>query len=68
MRYSSASTAAGASVGLVAWLYEQGGFVTMLRAFAGLCLLMIVAAIILPREIRRRRRRRTDFAIGFRLG
>ena len=44
-------TAAGASVGLVAWLYEQGGFVTMLHAFAGLCLLAIAAAIILPREI-----------------
>jgi hypothetical protein len=39
-------------VGLVAWLYEQGGFVTMLHAFAGLCLLAIAAAIILPREIR----------------
>jgi len=40
------------SVGLVAWLYEQGGFVTMLHAFAGLCLLVIAAAIILPTEIR----------------
>jgi hypothetical protein len=32
-------------------LYQQGGFVTMLHAFAGLCLLAIAAAIILPREI-----------------
>ena len=40
------------SVGLVAWLYQQGGFVTMLHAFAGLCLLVIAAALILPREIR----------------
>ncbi|WP_027580357.1 MFS transporter [Bradyrhizobium sp. Ai1a-2] len=52
VRYFVGFTAAGASVGLVAWLYEQGGFVTMLRAFAGLCLLAIAAAIILPREIR----------------
>jgi hypothetical protein len=35
----------------VAWLYEQGGFVTMLHAFGGQCLLVILAAIILPREI-----------------
>jgi MFS family permease len=51
VRYFIGFTAAGASVGLVAWLYEQGGFVTMLHAFAGLCLLVIAAAIILPREI-----------------
>jgi MFS family permease len=41
-----------ASVGLVAWLYEQGGFVTMLQAFGALCLLVIVAAVILPQEIK----------------
>src|SRR6266699_3256520 len=52
VRYFIGFTAAGVSVGLVAWLYEQGGFVTMLHAFAGLCLLAIAAAIILPREIR----------------
>lgn len=52
VRYFVGFTAAGASVGLVAWLYDQGGFATMLRAFAGLCLLAIAAAIILPREIR----------------
>jgi MFS family permease len=52
VRYFVGFTAAGASVGLVAWLYEQGGFVTMLHAFAGLCLLVIAAAIILPSEIR----------------
>jgi MFS family permease len=51
VRYFVGFTAAGASVGLVAWLYEQGGFVTMLHAFAGLCLLAMAAAIILPREI-----------------
>src|SRR5712691_8651579 len=52
VRYFIGFTAAGVSVGLVAWLYEQGGFVTMLHAFAGLCLLVIAAAIILPTEIR----------------
>ena len=52
VRYFVGFTAAGVSVGLVAWLYEQGGFVTMLHAFAALCLLVIAAAIILPREIR----------------
>ena len=52
VRYFVGFTAAGASVGIVAWLYERGGFVTMLQAFAGLCLFAIVAALILPREIR----------------
>jgi MFS family permease len=52
VRYFVGFTAAGASVGLVAWLYEQGGFVTMLHAFAALCLLVIAAAIILPSEIK----------------
>jgi MFS family permease len=52
VRYFIGFTAAGASVGLVAWLYQQGGFVTMLHAFAGLCLLVIAAAIILPNEIK----------------
>jgi MFS family permease len=52
VRYFVGFTAAGASVGLVAWLYQQGGFVTMLHAFAGLCLLVVAAAIILPAEIK----------------
>jgi len=52
VRYFVGFTAAGGSVGLVAWLYEQGGFATMLHAFAALCLLVIAAAIILPREIK----------------
>ena len=51
VRYFVGFTAAGASVGLVAWLYAQGGFVTMLHSFAALCLLVIVAALILPWEI-----------------
>jgi hypothetical protein len=52
VRYFVGFTAAGVSVGLVAWLYQQGGFVTMLHAFAGLCLLIVAAAFILPVEIR----------------
>jgi MFS family permease len=52
VRYFVGFTAAGASVGLVAWLYQQGGFTTMLHAFAAICVLSIVAALILPREIR----------------
>jgi len=52
VRYFVGFTAAGAPVGLVAWLYQQGGFATMLHAFAGLCLLVIAAAIILPAEIK----------------
>jgi hypothetical protein len=51
VRYFVGFTAAGASVALVALLYAQGGFVTMLQAFAGLCLLVIVAALLLPAEI-----------------
>jgi len=51
-------TAAGASVGLVAWLYEKGGFVTMLQTSAALCLLVICGAdpaaeIKVPRRRRR---------------
>ncbi|MET0678337.1 MAG: MFS transporter, partial [Bradyrhizobium sp.] len=52
VRYFLGFTAAGASVGLVAWLYDQGGFTTMLQAFGALCLLVIVAAVILPQETR----------------
>ncbi len=52
VRYFIGFTAAGVSVGLVAWLYEQGGFVIMLHAFGALCLLVIAAAIILPQEIK----------------
>jgi MFS family permease len=52
VRYFVGFTAAGVSVGLVAWLYQQGGFVTMLHAFAGLCLLIVAASVILPVEIR----------------
>lgn len=50
VRYFVGFTAAGASVGLVAWLYGLGGFSLMLQAFAGLCVLVVIAALILPRE------------------
>lgn len=50
VRYFVGFTAAGASVGLVAWLYAQGGFGLMLQAFSGLCVLVVAAALILPRE------------------
>jgi hypothetical protein len=49
-RYFLGFTAAGASVGLVAWLHAQGGFALMLEAFATLCLLLIVGALIFPPE------------------
>ena len=52
VRYFVGFTAAGVSVGLVAWLYQVGGFVTMLHTFSALCLLVIAAAIILPTEIK----------------
>ena len=52
VRYFIGFTAAGASVGLVAWLYEKGGFATTLQAFGALCLLVIAAVIILPQEMK----------------
>jgi hypothetical protein len=51
VRYFVGFSAAGASVGLVAWLYEQGGFIMMLHSFAALSVLVIVAALILPPEL-----------------
>jgi MFS family permease len=52
VRYFVGFTAAGVSVGLVAWLYQHGGFVTMLHAFGALCLLTVASALILPHEIK----------------
>jgi len=49
-RYFLGFTAAGLSVGLVSWLYIQGGFTTMLQAFSLLCLMIVVGAVIFPRE------------------
>jgi MFS family permease len=52
VRYFLGFTAAGFSVGLVAWLHETGGFGMMLRAFGGFCLLILVGALIFPPERR----------------
>lgn len=52
LRYFIGFTGAGASVALVAWLHGAGGFALMLQALAVLCLLMLVAAAILPTEER----------------
>ena len=51
VRYFVGFTAAGASIGLVSWLYDKGGFMLMLHSFAALCVLVIVAALILPPEL-----------------
>ena len=52
LRYFLGFTAAGASVGLVAWLHETGGFGVMLRAFAAFCLTIVAGALIFPPEHR----------------
>ena len=49
-RYFLGFTAAGLSVGLVSWLYVEGGFTTMLQAFSILCLMIVLGALIFPRE------------------
>jgi MFS family permease len=52
VRYFVGFTAAGASVGLVAWLHEHGGFALTLRVFAALCVLVIIGALLFPPEQR----------------
>jgi len=51
-RYFLGFTAAGASVGLVSWLHERGGFTLMLQAFAALCVFIILGALAFPSEKR----------------
>ena len=51
VRYFVGFSAAGASIGLVSWLYDRGGFMMMLHTFSALCVLVIVAALILPPEL-----------------
>jgi MFS family permease len=51
VRFFVGFTAAGASIGLVSWLYDQGGFIMMLHSFAALSVLVIAAALILPPEL-----------------
>lgn len=53
VRYFVGFTAAGASVGLVAWLHDRGGFTLMLQALGALCVLVIVGALVFPGEARR---------------
>ncbi|HWW50056.1 MAG TPA: MFS transporter [Xanthobacteraceae bacterium] len=50
VRYFIGFTAAGAAVALVAWLHDRGGFTLMLQAFAALCVLVFVAALVFPNE------------------
>ena len=52
VRYFLGFTAAGPSVGLVAWLHERGGLALMLQVFGLLCLLVIAGALIFPTEQR----------------
>jgi MFS family permease len=49
-RYFLGFTAAGASVAMVAWLHDRGGFQLMLQAFGGLCVLVIAGAFIFPND------------------
>jgi MFS family permease len=51
-RYFLGFTAAGASVGLVAWLHERGGFTLLLQALGTLGVLVIIGALIFPMETR----------------
>jgi MFS family permease len=52
VRYFVGFTAAGASVGLVARLHQQGGFTLMLQTLGALCLLVIAGALFFPAEER----------------
>jgi MFS family permease len=52
VRYFLGFTAAGFSVGLVAWMHETGGFGMMLQMFGAFCLLIVVGALIFPPERR----------------
>lgn len=52
IRYFVGFTAAGASVGLVAWLHQQGGFTLILQTLGALCLLVIAGALFFPAEER----------------
>lgn len=53
VRYFIGFTAAGVAVGAIAWLHEIGGFALTLKVFAGLCLLIIVSALMFPADRRK---------------
>ena len=50
VRYFLGFTAAGASVGLVAWLHATGGFALLLQALGALSVLVILGALVFPME------------------
>ena len=50
VRYFVGFTAAGASVAMVAWLHDRGGSGLLLQAFAGLCVLIIIGALVFPND------------------
>lgn len=49
-RYFLGFTAAGVSVGLVAWLHDKGGFALTLQALGLLCIMVLAGALIFPSE------------------
>jgi MFS family permease len=49
-RYFLGFTAAGASVSLVAWLHQQGGFTLTLQTLGALCVLIVAGALVFPGE------------------
>ncbi|VVB43845.1 Major facilitator superfamily transporter [Beijerinckiaceae bacterium RH AL1] len=49
-RYFLGFTAAGVSVGLVAWLHDKGGFALTLQALGLLCVMVLAGALIFPSE------------------
>lgn len=53
VRYFIGFTAAGVAVGLIAVLHDKGGFALTLKAFAALCVFIIVAALVFPPELRK---------------
>jgi MFS family permease len=53
VRYFIGFTAAGVAVGLIAVLHDRGGFALTLKAFAALCVFIIVAALVFPPELRK---------------
>lgn len=52
VRYFLGFTAAGASVGIVAWLHAQGGFTLLLHAFGVLSVMVVLGALVFPGEAR----------------
>ena len=51
-RYFLGFTAAGVSVGRVAWRHDRGGFTLLMQAFGSLSVLVTLGALIFPDEKR----------------